>query len=153
MRVFLMNKGHWTSQKDFDPDSWFGFIYRITELDTGREYLGKKQFFMMRRIAVAGRKNKKITYKESDWKKYHGSCKDLNEQIKIKGLDNYTFEIISLHKSKSSLYYAEVRVQVLEDVLRVRMENGIRKYYNGQIGAVKFKPNPSTIEEIEYNGN
>ena len=146
-----MNSGHWQVKKDFDIADWFGFIYRITELDTGREYLGKKQLFMMRRIVVAGRKNKKITYRESDWKKYTGSCKDLNEQIKLKGLDNYTFEIVSLHKSKASLYYAEVRIQVFEDVLRVRMENGIRKYYNGQIGAVKFKPPVDLLEEIEYN--
>lgn len=147
----MSNYGHWIVHTEFDPSEWFGFIYRITELDTGRMYLGKKQLQMMRRVAVKGRKNKKITYKESDWKKYTGSSTALNEQIKLKGMDNYKFEIVSLHKSKSSLYYAEVRIQVLEDVMMVRLPSGIKKYYNGQIGAVKFNVNEPTLEEIEYN--
>lgn len=148
----MNNTGHWICNKEFNPEDWFGFIYRITELDTGRLYVGKKQFFMMRRIAVKGKTRKKVTYKESDWKKYTGSCKDLNEQIKIKGMDNYKFEILSLHDSKSSLYYAEVKLQVMEDVMMVRLDNGVKKYYNGQIGAVKFKVNPPSDKELLFNG-
>jgi len=147
----MIKIGHWTAPKEFDPSQWFGFIYRISEIDTGREYLGKKQFFMMRRVAVKGRKNKKITYKESDWKKYTGSCIALNEQIKIKGMKNYKFEILSLHKTKASLYYAEVKAQIMEDVMRVRMADGTKKFYNGQIGAVKFNVPSELLEEIEYN--
>jgi len=147
----MNDTGHWIVKKDFDPEEWFGFIYRIIELDTGKEYLGKKQFKMMRRVAVKGKKNKKITYKESDWKKYTGSCKALNEQIALKGIGNYRFEICSLHKTKASLYYAEVKAQVMEDVMRIRLADGTKKFYNGQIGAVKFNVNEPTIEEIEYN--
>lgn len=147
----MNNFGHWIVKKEFDPSSWFGFVYRITELDTGREYIGKKQLLMMRRVAVKGKKNKKIIYKESDWRKYTGSCKDLNEQIKLKGMDNYKFEIMSLHKTKASLYYAEVKAQVMEDVMRVRLADGTKKFYNGQIGAVKFKVPVELLEEIEYN--
>jgi hypothetical protein len=147
----MIKYGNWECRKEFEIESWFGFIYRITELDTGREYLGKKQFFMMRRVVVKGRKNKKITYKESDWRKYTGSCKDLNEQIKLKGMDNYKFEIISLHKTKASLYYAEVKLQVMEDVMRIRLPDGTKKYYNGQIGAVKFKVPEELKEEIDFN--
>lgn len=147
----MSNTGHWIVRKDFEPSEWFGFIYRITELDTMRMYLGKKQLYMMRRVPVKGKKNKKITYKESDWRKYTGSCKALNEQIALKGMDNYKFEIISLHKTKSSLYYAEVKMQVMEDVMRIRLADGTKKYYNGQIGAVKFNVNEPTVEEIEYN--
>jgi hypothetical protein len=147
----MIKYGNWECKKEFDIEDWFGFIYRITELDTGREYIGKKQLFMMRRVAVKGRKNKKITYKESDWKKYTGSCKDLNEQIKLKGMDNYKFEIISLHKTKASLYYAEVKRQVMEDVMRIRLPDGTKKYYNGQIGAVKFKVPEELKEELDFN--
>lgn len=149
--LIMSNYGHWIVPKDFDPSAWFGFIYKITELDTGREYIGKKQLKMMRRVAVKGRKNKKIVYKESDWKKYTSSSKELNEQIKIKGMDNYKFEILSLHSTKSSLYYAEVKAQVMEDVMRIRLPDGTKKFFNGQIGAVKFRVNEPTLEEIEYN--
>ena len=40
-----MNLGHWEFDSDFSTDEWFGFIYRIIEINTGKEYIGKKQFF------------------------------------------------------------------------------------------------------------
>jgi hypothetical protein len=143
----MIDRGHWTFPKDFEPTEWFGFIYRITELDTGKEYIGKKQLTKMRRVTVKGRKNKKKVYSESDWKTYTGSSTHLNEQISLKGKDNYKFEIVSLHKTKGSLYYAEVRAHVMEDVLRVKMPNGEPKYFNRQIGGVKFIPPDELPEE------
>lgn len=38
-----MDIGHWQFKYEFDPAEWYGFVYRITELDTGREYIGKKK--------------------------------------------------------------------------------------------------------------
>lgn len=147
----MIKYGHWECKKEFNIEDWFGFIYRITEMDTGRMYIGKKQLLTMRRVTVKGKKNKKITYKESDWRKYTGSCKALNEQIALKGMDNYKFEILSLHKTKASLYYAEVKRQVMEDVMLIRMSDGTKKYYNGNIGAVKFNVPAALQEEIEFN--
>lgn len=132
--------GHWHFPIDFNPDDWFGFIYKITELDTGREYIGKKQFTKLRRKTVAGRKNKKHVHSPSDWKSYTGSSNELNEQIALKGKDNYHFEIQSLHKTKGSLHYAEVKAHIEEDVLRERMEDGTRKYFNKVVNGVKFIP-------------
>lgn len=144
-----MDFGHWEFPYEFDPNEWFGFIYRITELHTGRQYVGKKQFHSNRTKVVKGRKNRKHYKKESDWKKYTGSSQELNKAIEEHGKENYKFQIESLHKTKGSLHYQEVVVQITEDVLRVRMPDGTRKYYNGHISAVKFIPPVEHLEESQ----
>ena len=135
-----MDIGHWMFNDDFNMEDWFGFLYRITELNSGKEYIGKKQFFSNRTKVVKGRKNRKHYKKESDWKSYTGSSVELNKSIQLYGVENYKFEIISLHKTKGSLHYSEVEMQILENVLREKLEDGSRKYYNGHIAAVKFIP-------------
>ena len=139
--------GHWEFPHDFDSDDWFGFLYRIIEVPTGMEYVGKKQFGRHLRVKVKGRVNKKKVIKESDWKTYTGSSVRLNEAIKINGHDKYRFEIVSLHKTRASLVYAEVRLQINEEVLRTQLPNGTRKYYNGLIAGVKFIPPDEDAEE------
>lgn len=143
----MTDTGHWEFPHDFEVSDWHGFIYRIIELDTGKEYVGKKVFWRRNRVKVKGRKNRKVVFKESDWKTYTGSSSNLNEAIKQKGMDNYRFQIESLHKTKASMSYAEVRKQILEDVLRAKLPNGDKKYYNGQIGSVKYIPPEETEEE------
>ena len=146
-----MDKGHWQFQHDFDIEDWFGFIYRVTEKNTGKMYIGKKQFFSNRTKKVKGRVNKKHYKIESDWKKYTTSSVELNKSIELYGMDNYIFEIISLHKTKGSLHYREVEMQVFEDVLRARFDDGNRKYYNGNISAVKFIPPKIHSDEEKIN--
>lgn len=144
-----MDLGHWEFLVDFDVTNWFGFIYRITEIDTGKQYIGKKQFTKMKSKIIKGRKNRKRTILESDWKTYTGSSAALNEQILLKGKENYKFEIVSLHKTRGSLHYAEVCTQINEDVLRAKLPNGLKKYYNRVINGVKYVPPDELIEEYE----
>ena len=64
--------GHWNYNKEllgeeFDPEQYFGFVYRITRKETGRSYIGKKQLFSVHRKRVAGRTNRKRVRKESKW--------------------------------------------------------------------------------------
>jgi hypothetical protein len=148
-----MDLGHWQFPYEFDVNNWFGFVYRIIERNTGREYVGKKQFWSKRTKAVKGRKNRKHYSKESDWRTYTGSSIELNKAIEINGKDNYIFRIESLHKTRGSLYYREVQVQIFEDVLRVRMSNGIKKYYNGHIAAVKFTPPLDDPDELSMKND
>lgn len=144
-----MEYGHWDFNVDFDPYDWFGFIYKITELDTGREYIGKKQFFSITRKIVKGKRNRKKVVSESNWRSYTGSSENLNAQILLKGKNNYKFEILSLHQSKGSLHYAEVDRQVKEDVLRSMLDDGVtKKYYNKVISGVKFIPPAVSSSEI-----
>lgn len=145
-----MNFGHWSFPLEFDTINWFGFVYRITELSTSRQYIGKKQFEKLSRKIVKGRKNRKHVKSQSNWKIYTGSCKALNESIELNGLDGYKFEIESLHKTKGSLHYAEVCLQIEEDVLRATMKDGItKKYYNRNIAGVKFIPPFESVEEFK----
>ena len=39
-----MDYGHWITEIDFEPSEWFGFVYEITHVETGRSYIGRKQF-------------------------------------------------------------------------------------------------------------
>lgn len=144
-----MDTGHWEFPHDFEIEDWFGFLYRITEISTGMEYVGKKQLHQHLRKTVKGRKNKKKVIKESDWKTYTGSSVRLNLAIALTGKDNYRFEILSLHKTRASLVYAEVKLQINEDVLRARLPNGARKSYNGLISGIKFLPPEETAEEAK----
>jgi len=148
----VTENGHWQYPVNIDHLAWFGFIYRIVEIDTGREYIGKKQLKSYTKKKVKGRKNKKSVIKESDWKKYTGSSKSLNERIEETGMDNYAFFIESLHDTRGSLVYAEVSKQISEDVLRTISDDGIiPKYYNRQIGGVKFIPAAESISEHHAN--
>jgi len=144
-----MDKGHWEFPHDFNIDEWFGFIYRITEIATGKEYIGKKQFHSYCRKSVKGKKRKKMVITENDWKTYTSSSTHINEAIAKLGKAAFKFEIESLHSTRGSLVYAEVRYQVTEDVLRARLPDGTRKYFNGMISGVKYLPAVETLEEAK----
>ena len=114
-------------------------------------YLGKKQFFSVNKKKIVGRKNRKIIKKETKWREYTGSSQYLNDDIELFGKDNFKFEILSLHETKASWSYREIEIQILEDVLRSKLNNGELKYYNRQIGnAVKFIPPMLTEKEREF---
>jgi hypothetical protein len=103
------------------------------------------------RRKVSGRKNRKIVFKSTNWESYTGSSKTLNESIENIGKQRFEFFIESLHETKGSLYYGEVLLQVQEDVLRAKLDNGEYKYYNGLIAPVKFRPPAFTERELEHN--
>ncbi len=56
------------------PENVFGFVYLI-ECTNGKAYIGRKYFTKAGYKVVKG-KRKKLR-KESDWKDYYGSSKDL----------------------------------------------------------------------------
>jgi len=136
----MIDLGHWQFDADFNPEEWFGFIYRIIEKSSGKEYIGKKQFFSKTRKIVKGKKNRKVIRKESNWKSYRSSCDYLKEAIELNGEDNYIFLIESLHHTKAGLSYTEIEMQILEDVLRAKNSNGEKKFFNGCIGNIKYTP-------------
>lgn len=140
--------GHWLYPGEFDPNDWFGFIYRVIDTTNNREYIGKKQFFShITKAPLKGKTRKRKIKKESDWRSYTTSSTHVNDAILEKGKDKFLFLIESLHANKSSLHYGEVEAQILEDVLRTKLPCGTRKYYNGMIGNIKFIPKEETPEE------
>lgn len=126
--------------KEFDEamiGDHFGFCYCITNLVNGQKYIGKKQFFKYRT------KGKLKIYTSSDWKTYFGSCKELLEDVKVYGKDNFHREIISLHTTKRDMTYYEAKLQFNCNVLESVRADGQRTYYNGNI-LNKFFCRPTT---------
>jgi hypothetical protein len=124
-----MDLGHWVLAKNLEyTEQAFGFIYEITNnaLDYPKKYIGKKQCrFKIKRKPLKGKKRKRLDTKESDWKNYTGSSKELNADIEKYGKENFSFIILEWCFSKFELGYKEIKMQLQEDVLL--KEN----YYNG----------------------
>ena len=72
-----------------DIDNFFGFVYIITNLQTGKKYIGRK-YFTQRRKPRGGKR--RVT-SESDWKKYYGSSDELKADVKRLGKSEFKREI------------------------------------------------------------
>lgn len=122
-----MNLGHWTLKDELEVnEEAFGFIYEITNLITNKKYIGKKQCISrQKKKPLKGKKRNRITFKESDWRTYTGSSKELNEDIVKYGKENFNFAILSWCSSKWELAYNEAKLHFLHEVLFKE------SYYNG----------------------
>ena len=110
------------------PQDVVGFVYIITNTTNDRQYIGKKLAkFSRSRPPLKGKKNKRRTKVESDWRDYYGSSDELNEDIAQLGKDNFKREILFYCYSKSELSYIEAREQFNYKVLESD------KFYNGHI--------------------
>jgi uncharacterized protein YycO len=87
----------------------YGFVYQITNLLTGRKYIGKKLFYFSKTKQVKGKK-KKIKV-PSDWKTYYGSSDELLKDVTASGEINFGREILHLCKTKGECSYLEAREQ------------------------------------------
>ena len=96
------------------PEGAVGFIYRI-EFGDGSFYIGQKSFYSTRRTKVAGKKNRKVTVKESNWRIYSSSSATVKE--KITNGDKYNKNIIYFCESKACMNYHEAYEMFKESVL------------------------------------
>ena len=112
-----------------DINDFFGFVYRITNLQDGRKYIGRK-YFTQRRKPRGGKR--RVT-SESDWKKYYGSSPELKSDVKRLGKENFRREIISLHETLGKVNYEETKQLFLNNVLTESLDNGVPAYYNSNI--------------------
>lgn len=87
------------------PADAMGFIYMITQLSTGKKYIGRKLLTSAATKTVKG--VKKRVRKESDWKEYWSSSPDLKALISQVGQQDFTREILVFAKSKGSIAYLE----------------------------------------------
>lgn len=124
-----MDTGHWhTSILLENNEIPFGFIYKITCITNSKSYIGKKQCkTIFKRKPLKGKRNKRHEERETDWKTYTSSSRELNEDIVLYGKDKFIFEIVRFCSSKSELAYFEAKLQFEEEVL-LRDD-----YYNGII--------------------
>ena len=107
----------------------FGFVYRITNLSNGRQYIGRK-YFVQKRKPKGGKR--RVT-SESDWKKYYGSSPELKEDVKKYGKLNFKREILSLHETKGQVNFEETKQLFLHNVLTEALDDGTPMYYNSNI--------------------
>ena len=107
-----------------------GFVYIVTDKKTKMKYIGKKGFFSkVTKPPLKGKKRKRRSFKESDWKKYCGSSEAVKLLVEENGLDHFDREILYLCKSKGELNYMELREQILREVLLKPDE-----YHNAFVG-------------------
>ena len=111
--------------KDFTEEQIgnnYGFVYKITNLKTGKKYIGKKFFYSSKTKQVKGKKKRYKT--SSDWQDYYGSNEELKKDVIIHGKENFKREILHLCLTKGTTGYLEAKEQFLNCVL----EN--EDYYN-----------------------
>ncbi len=109
------------------PKNTYGFIYKVIN-SNGKFYIGKKSLYhntkkkltkkeLLEQTGPGRKATTKIIQKESDWKSYYGSAKELKEDLLTLGSDNFTREILKVCYTKKELTYWEIAYQCKEDVL------------------------------------
>lgn len=132
---------HWQEGLPPEPGSYFGFVYEITHLPTGKRYIGRKQYWF--RAAggpkqadtdIRGKKWKKHHWKPSDWRTYTGSPTDpaLKRLLKTSPQD-FEFAIIQQCVSKRDLSFAEPAQMHRRGVGSLRDDEGELVYLNRHI--------------------
>jgi len=129
--------------EDFGDKTPFGFVYLISNTINGKIYIGKK-FLQHKKTKKLGKKamaeqtgpgrkkTKEVTYAESGWKTYWGSCKPLHEDIANIGEDKFYKEILELAWSSKHLSYLEAKYQFVTECLE-------KDSYNDNIQGRYFK--------------
>ena len=116
------------------PEECVGFVYLITNMTSGRMYIGKKlakfskTTYKTVKLKNGTKKKKKIRSKiDSDWRDYYGSSPELTKDVTQLGTENFRREILFYCKSKAECSYIEAREQFSRRVLESN------DYYNGHI--------------------
>jgi len=116
------------------PEDCVGFVYIITNMTSGRMYIGKKlakfskTTYKTVKLKNGTKKKKKIRSKiDSDWRDYYGSSPELTKDVTQLGTENFRREILFYCKSKAECSYIEAREQFSRRVLESN------DYYNGHI--------------------
>lgn len=101
-----------------DIDDYVGFVYLITEIPTGKKYVGKKIFYnKVSKPPLKGKSRRRITKKSSDWETYFGSNEELKKAVDENGPNMYKREILHLCRSKAEMGYLESKEIFLRDAL------------------------------------
>ena len=126
------------------PENCIGFVYKITNIKTGKFYIGRKSLFSnvkkkltkkeLSELSGPGRKpTKKLVTSESNWMDYWGSNKGILQEIKEEGTSMFRKEILKFCFNKKQLTYWELHYQCVNEVLLTD------KSYNDNILAKFFR--------------
>jgi hypothetical protein len=112
-------------------ENYFGFVYLIERINAGigekKYYWGCKQFFSkISKPPLKGKTRKRRVVKQSDWKSYYGSSKELLFDIEKYGKESFKRTILKCCTSKWQMKYEELNYQIQNNVLfRDDVYNGI----------------------------
>ena len=127
------------------PEGVIGFVYLITNLTNNKKYIGKKLAqFKKTRPPLKGKKRKRRTTVESDWREYWGSSDKLQEDVNELGPENFNREILYFCTSRGELSYLEAQEQFDRQVLLTD------EYYNGIIN-VRVGGSKALVESLQKN--
>ena len=112
-----------------DIKDYYGFCYLLTDLENGKQYIGRKYFYSIRKKKGIRKKVRS----ESDWKSYYSSSKKVQQIVKESGPNRFKREILSLYIKKGQVNYNETKLLFQHNVLEARDENGEKLYYNDNI--------------------
>ena len=112
-----------------DIGDFFGFVYRITNIESGKQYIGRKYFQQKRKP----RGGKRRVTSESDWKRYFGSSAELSADRKLLGNAAFKREILSLHTRLGDVNFEETKQLFLHNVLTETLDGKTPLYYNSNI--------------------
>ncbi len=143
------------------PDKSYGFIYQVTHIPTGKKYIGKKVLFFernkrlgkkalealkeeRRKKGLRGRTPlKQKIVKESDWKTYYGSHKEILKLLKENKYSEFKREIIEYVPSKKLLTYYECKHLFIREVLENRdiylNDNILGKFFTKDLNEIEFE--------------
>lgn len=124
----------WTyNNKPFNSDmieDYIGFVYEVYDTEAKMKYIGKKKFWSkVTKPPLKGKKNKRRSLKESDWKSYYGSSEEVKSLVENTGEWRFKRKIIRLCKTLGEMSYYEMKEQLDNDVLLKP-----KKYYNAFVG-------------------
>lgn len=113
---YYKNSEYVPLEEELSP--YVGFVYIITEISTGKKYIGKKFFWSVRKLPpLKGQKRKRTVKKQSDWMTYYGSSENLKSLVEENGGESYYREILHLCRTKGECSYMEAKEQFSRDVL------------------------------------
>ena len=117
------NPWMWRGEPFTDPSGWYGMVYLIVDRGRGMQYIGRK--FFRRRVKRPGKRARSA---DSDWRTYYGSSDVLKEEVKRRGTGDFERYVLSLHKTRGSVNYHEMKELFTRNVL------ADNRYYNETIG-------------------
>jgi hypothetical protein len=110
------------------PEGCEAFVYLITNTTNNMKYVGKKLArFKVTKPPLKGKKNKRRSTVESDWRDYWGSSDRLLADVQELGESQFTREILHYCPTRGVASYLEAREQFERRVLETD------EYYNGII--------------------
>lgn len=109
-------------------DKYVGFVYCLTDISSGKKYIGKKKFWSkITKPPLKGKTRKRKELKESNWMTYCGSNPETMALAEEHGVQRFHREILHLCNSLGEMSYIELKEQVDRCVLLSD------DYYNGII--------------------